>query len=124
MKVLIGAAAAVLLIAAPAGAQTGTTAPAATAGASQCGAVPEMPTLPDGADAGRNDMESANTAYTAWSANVRTNLDCRRAEAQSLQTQADARIAEHNAAAAALATANTNWQAEVEEFNGRTGNRR
>lgn len=125
MKVLMGAAVVALLIAAPANAQTGATTSAPTAAAaSSCGPVPEMPTLPDGANANRNEMERANTAYMEWSTAMRANLDCRRAEWQAMDQAADARLAEHNTAAAALTTANTNWQAEVEEFNTRPGNRR
>jgi hypothetical protein len=125
MKILLGAAMAAVLLATPAFAQTETppAAPAA-AGQSSCGALPAVPTLPDGATANREEMEAGNTAYRAWYEQYTANIQCRNAEATSLRAQYEARLAEHNAGVEGLNTANTNWTAEAAEFNGRTDRRR
>lgn len=120
MKVLIAAAAAAVLIALPASAQTAT-APAAPAPPSQCGALPAPPSLPDGAAANRQAMDAGNTAYNAWLANYRTNLDCLRAEAQAALAISQARAAAYNAGADTLNTTNQSWSAEVAEFTARNG---
>jgi hypothetical protein len=123
MKVIMGVAVAAVLFAAPALAQT-TPAPAAAIPPSSCGEATPAPTLPDGATASRQDMEAANTAYTAWAEAYRTNVQCRHDEAEALQAQASARAAEHNAAVETFNTTIAAWQADVAEYNARPANRR
>lgn len=125
MKVILGVAVAAMLFAAPALAQT-TPAPAAAAAIppSSCGESPAAPTLPDGATASRQDMEAANTTYTAWAEAYRTNVVCRHDEAEALQAQASARAAEHNAAVETFNSMIAAWQADVAEYNARPANRR
>ncbi len=123
MKVILGVAVAAMLFAAPALAQT-TPAPAAVP-PSTCGEAPAVPTLPDGATTTRRqDMDAANTTYTAWAESYRANIVCRHAEAEALMAQATARAAEHNAAVEAFNATTTAWQAEVAEYNARGGRRR
>jgi hypothetical protein len=124
MKILLGAAACALLLAAPAFAQTPPATPPAPVAASSCGALPAAPTLPDGATANREEMEEGNTAYRAWYEQYSANIQCRNAEATALRAQFEARFAEHNAAVETLNAANTSWTAEAEEFNARTDRRR
>ncbi len=124
MRILMGAAAAALLMAAPAAAQTDTTATAAPAAVqSACGAVTPPPTLLDGATATREQMTAANEAYTAWFTANRDALNCLRTEVEQAQARWQALRESYNAGAEMLNTTNTAWQAEVEEFNGRDGQR-
>jgi hypothetical protein len=105
MKVLIGAAAAaVLLVAAPAFAQTNIS--------PNCTGFEPAPTLPDGATANRAAVEAMNAQVQAWAEARRDKL---------LACQADI-----NAMTQAFRTANqerealtTAWNAEVTEFNAR-----
>jgi hypothetical protein len=127
MKLFMGVAVAAVLIATPVFAQTAGEATATTPAPvppSTCGAPPPAPTLPDGASANREDMATANTTYVAWAEAYRAVVQCRHAEAQALRAQADARAQEHNAAVEAFNTTTTAWEADVAEFNARTGNRR
>lgn len=116
MKVLLGAAAAVLLMAVPAAAQT-------TPAASTCAALQPAPTLPDGAVADREAMEAANTAFMAWAEAYRTVLTCRRTEAEGIHAQWQARVSEYNAGAEQLNSTNSSWEAEVAEYNERNPRR-
>jgi hypothetical protein len=120
MRIFAAAAIGALLMGAPAAAQTGT-APAATPVQSACGAIAPAPTLLDGATATRGQMDAFNTTYTAWFSANRDALTCRRTEFEAAQARAQALRDEYNAGAAALNTTNTTWQAEVTEFNARTG---
>lgn len=105
MKVLIGAAAAaVLLMAAPAFAQTNIS--------PNCTGFEPAPSLPDGASANRAAVEAMNAQVQAWAEGRRDKL---------LACQADI-----NAMTQAFRTANqerealtTAWNAEVTEFNAR-----
>jgi hypothetical protein len=124
MKLFLGAALSAFLFAAPAIAQDETAAATSPVPASSCGALPEQPALPDGANADREQMEEGNTTYRAWYDQYNANIQCRHAEALALRAQADARFTEHNAAVEALNAANAAWQAEAEEFNGRFEGRR
>lgn len=116
MKVLIGAAVAALLFAGSAVAQT-TTAP--TLAPSRCGEAPVAPQLPDGAHATSAQMTAGNAAYDTWAHAMQANVQCRRAEAEELRAQADARTNEYNGFAGALNQTVANWQAEVAEYNAR-----
>jgi hypothetical protein len=105
MKFVIGAAAAaVLLAASPALAQTAAT--------GNCSGFEAVPTLPDGATATRAQIEEANTAFTAWdSARQQRQLACR--------AEIEANSQAFNTAEAERRAAQTAWAAEVTEFNGR-----
>jgi hypothetical protein len=118
MKVLLGAAFATLLLATGAAAQTG-----GDASASVCAPPPASPLLPDATSATREQMDAANTAYTAWALAYRNNLVCRRDEAEALHERWLARVSEHNALADALNAQHTAWEAEVAEFNERAPRR-
>lgn len=117
MKLLIGAAAAALLFAGAAMAQTAT--PTAPLPPSSCGPVPTAPTLPDGANATSAQMDSGNSAYNTWAQAMQANVQCRRAEAEAIRAQADARTAEYNGYAQQLNQTVSSWQAEVAEYNAR-----
>jgi hypothetical protein len=125
MKVLIGAAAAVLLCAATASAQTGTppappSPPAAVAPlASSCGALQTAPTLPAGSNATQAQMNHGNDAYTAWATDTRAKLECRQGEIRTAVAQATAAETAYNASAQQLNSVGTSWQAEVATFNAR-----
>lgn len=119
MRIFAAAAIGALLMAAPAAAQT-QTAPA-TPAQSSCGPIAPAPTLLDGATATRGQMDAFNTTYTAWFNANRDALTCRRAEFEAAQARVQALRDEYNAGAAALNNTNTTWQAEVTEFNARTG---
>ena len=116
MKLLIGAAAAALLLTGTAMAQTATP---TTLPASSCGAAPTVPTLPDGATATNAQIEAGNNAYNTWAQAMQANVQCRRAEAEALRAQADARTTEYNGYAQQLNQTVATWQAEVAEYNAR-----
>lgn len=116
MKMFVAAAVVGLLLVSGASAQT---APATTS----CGALPEMPTLPDGANATREQMTRANDRFNEWNASARAVIECRHNEVQALQAQWQALVSEHNALVESVNTANTNWRAEADEFNARNANR-
>jgi hypothetical protein len=120
MRVLFGAAAMAMLISSSAMAQTEGAAPAAPVPPSECAALPTAPTLPDGAQGTREQMDAGNTAYNAWGEAYRAALACRRTEAEALQARWRARVAEYNAAAESLNTQSGAWEAEVQEFNARS----
>lgn len=125
MKVLVGAALGVALLATSAFAQTTPPTPAApaTPAASSCGELQAPPTLPDGATSTREQMEEGNTAYLAWYERYSANIACRRAEAAAMRTQYEALTSAHNAAVETLNATNTSWGAEAAEFNARGGRR-
>lgn len=126
MKVLIGAAAAALLMTVSAAAQTTTpapTTPTVTAPVevppSRCPALTPAPTLPDGATATTADMEAGNVTYQTWATAYQSGVACRRTEVEELRAQEAARRTEYNAGAEVLNTTTTNWVAEAAEFNAR-----
>lgn len=130
MKVVIGAIGAALVLATAALAQTPETV-TAPAPASRCPALPAEPALPDGATA-RNAtvMQDGDRTYREWGTATQTILECRRVEAQELQTQAQAltaqaqaRVTEYNDAVQRLNAVGQAWQAEAAEYNNR-GQRR
>ena len=91
MKVLLGATAALLLMAAPALAQTSPALPA------QCNFT-APPAIPDGATASNNEMRDARTALEAWRDTRRAELQACQPAVQALQAQANAAATVYNAA--------------------------
>lgn len=126
MKVLIGAAAmAVLLCGAAAAQETlGAPPPNFQVPATRCAALPAPPTMPDGADANAEAMQTAIATFNTWDASYREILQCRRVEAQEAQATQQARTQEFNGAVQSYNTTVASVQAEVEEYNGRQNNRR
>ena len=109
MKVPIGAAAAaVLLTAAPALAQSNMS--------PNCTAFEPAPTpLPDGATAERAPVEAMSTQVQAWAA-------ARHAKIQACDADIQAMIAARDTAAREYQTVTAAWTAEVNEFNARSTN--
>ena len=106
MKVLIGAAAAaVILSAAPAFAQTNMS--------PNCTGFEAAPTLPDGATAERAAVEAMNTQVQAWA-------DARRTKLLACQADINAMAQAMQAANQERTTVTTAWNAEVTEFNARS----
>ncbi len=120
MKIVVVAAAAALMFGSAAWAQTAPAAP--TAVSSQCGATPELPNLPDGASATRDQMTRANGRFNEWNAAARAMIECRHNEAAALQAQWQALVSEHNAMVESVNGANNEWRAEADEFNSRNSN--
>ncbi len=118
MKIAVAAAAVALLLGSAAWAQT---APAPVT--SQCGAAPELPNLPDGANATREQMTRANDRFNEWNAAARAVIECRNNEAAALQAQWQALVSEHNAMVESVNGANNTWRTEADEFNTRSANR-
>lgn len=121
MKILIGAAAVLLMCGSVATAQTppAPTAPearSATPIASQCPALPPEPTIPDGAVADNAAMEAANVVYMNWGTSMQAAIACRRGEYETYLESARVRREEHNAAAARLSAVTEAWQGETLEF--------
>lgn len=118
MRLLIGAAAAALLFASPALAQTATI-PASCAG------FEAAPATPDGAVANSREMQEGATRFDAWRAAREQKLATCQADAAALRAQLEATVAAFNAAGTERVTAVTAWNAEIEEFNARgsTNNR-
>lgn len=105
MKLLIGAAAAAfMLTASPALAQAAMTA--------NCSDFEVAPTLPDGATASRAEVEAANTRVQAW-------VEARRAKLVTCQADINAMSQAFNTAEQERRALQTNWDAEVTEFNAR-----
>ena len=120
MRILIGAAVAAFLIAAPAAAQDTTAQPPL---ASRCGDIPPAPTFPDGARASASAMERGQEAYTAWRAGVDSAVACRNAEMTTWRTQYEAIGARNEADATAAAGVVAGWSAELQEYNDRQNRR-
>ncbi|MEZ5961327.1 MAG: hypothetical protein R3C30_13005 [Hyphomonadaceae bacterium] len=77
--------------------ETTTQAPAAVP-PSSCAAIVPAPAAPDGATANEAQMREAVAAFEAWRTTEQGTLDCRRAEADALRMQAQARADEYRAA--------------------------
>ena len=112
MKVMLGATAALMLMAAPAFAQTTVALPA------QCNFT-AAPEIPDGAQATNQQMTQARTALEAWRATRQGELAACNTAAQALQTQAQAAAAAHNSAAAETDAAIARFTAENQEYSAR-----
>ncbi|MEQ1491635.1 MAG: hypothetical protein ABL932_13910 [Terricaulis sp.] len=117
MKVLLGATAAMMLMAAPALAQTPPAVP------SQC-TFTAAPTIPDGATATNTQMNTAREALQAWRATRSTELAACSAAAQALQAQAQAAAAANNAAATETDATINRFAAENTEYSARAPSRR
>ncbi|MBL8530592.1 MAG: hypothetical protein JNK94_02555 [Hyphomonadaceae bacterium] len=120
MKVIVGAALAAVLLATPALAQQSGSDALPPPAATQCGAMPETPQLPDGANANRAAMVQANERFTAWVTASQTYLECVRHEADAAAATYQARRDEYNTKRDTLRTAVDSWTAETAEFNSRT----
>jgi hypothetical protein len=105
MKVLIGAAAAAVLLAA-------TPAFAQTALSPNCSGFEPAPTLPDGATANRAAVEAMNNQIQAWA-------DARRDKLLACQADITAMSQAFNTAQQERQAVTTAWNAEVAEFNAR-----
>ena len=124
MKTLALALLGVVLLAAPALAQTEGTAPAtpaapAAAVTSRCGEVPAAPTIPDGATSNRRTMNAASEAFNAWGPQAQAVQTCRRTEAEEARQRADALAAQFNTNNAELRRVSDTMVAEMAEFNAR-----
>jgi len=105
MKVLLGATAAVFLMASPALAQVQTP--------GSCQNFPAAPTVPDGATASREEVTAARDAIVAWDADIQARVAACRAELTALNDAVNAQET------ARVATVNS-MAAEIQEFTGRT----
>lgn len=112
MKVLLGATAALVLMAAPALAQTTSALP------SQCNFT-AAPAVPDGARATNAQMTQARAALETWRAAREAELAACNTAAQALQAQAQAAAAAHNAAVAETNTTITRFGEENQEYSAR-----
>jgi hypothetical protein len=112
---LILAAALMAAFAASAQAQETT----ASVPASSCPAIVQAPEPPDGATATQAQMTAAVAAFEAWRASEQATLDCRRAEADTLRLQAQARADEYRAAQADNTARAAAFQAQIDIFQAR-----
>jgi len=110
MKVLFGATAALMLMAAPALAQT--TLPP------QCNFT-APPAIPDGANATNAQMTQAREALAAWRTAREAELAACNTAAQQLQAQAQAAANAHNAGLAETNTTITRFTEENTEYGAR-----
>lgn len=102
IKVLLGATAAVLLMASPALAQ-------AQAGAASCQNYPAAPTVPDGAAVTREQITAARDAIAAWDNDIKARVAACRAELVALNEAANAQDAARVSTVNSMAT-------EIQEF--------
>lgn len=107
MKVLLGATAAVFLMASPALAQTGQ--------APSCQNYAAAPTVPDGATASREEMTASRDAVAAWDAALVAQINACKGELRALNDAADAANTARLATVASVST-------ETQEFNARGNN--
>lgn len=120
MRLLIGAALAAFVVAAPAVAQEGA---APQQLVSRCGDMPAAPTLPDGARANERAMSQGQEAFVAWRAAAEPVIQCRNAEMTAWRQQYEA-IGARNEAEGQVATNIVNtWAAAVEAYNARAERR-
>lgn len=112
MRVLLGATAALMLMAAPAFAQTTPAVPA------QCNFT-AAPEIPDGARATNQQMTQARTELEAWRATRETELAACNTAVQALQAQAQAAASAHNAGLAETNAAITRFAEENTEYGAR-----
>lgn len=113
MKVLLGATAALLLLATPALAQT-QTAPLPA----QCNFT-AAPTIPDGATASNDAMRDARAAVEAWRTTRQGELAACNTASQALLAQANAAASAYNAAGAETDNVIRQFAAEIEEHGAR-----
>ena len=117
MRILIGAAAAALLLASPALAQT-------EAAPSACAGFAAAPTLPDGATANAAAITAGDTSFRTWHTAGAEKLGQCRAEVEAARARVRELEALHNAAAEQLNGTRDAWQVEVNEYNARGGENR
>jgi hypothetical protein len=98
---------------------TTTTAPAATVPPSACPAVVQAPAAPDGSTVNEAQMRAAVAAFDTWRTSEQATLDCRRAEADALRLQAQARADEYRAAQADNIARAAAFQAQIDIFQAR-----
>lgn len=113
MKFLIGVAAATLLMAAPALAQTPTDVPEV------CTGFAAAPTFPDGATAEPDALAAADQQFQAWHNAGAAKLGQCRAEIEATRARLATMEAAHNQAVGVLNGGRDAWAAEVEEYNAR-----
>jgi hypothetical protein len=101
MRVLLGAVAAVGLMASPALAQT--------QGPASCQNFPAAPTVPDGATASRDEVQSGRDAIAAWDADIQARIAACRADIAALNAAV-------NAQDTARVTTVNSMAAEIQEF--------
>lgn len=118
MRVIL-AAAMFAAFAASAQAQETTTPAAAPVPGSSCPAIVQAPEAPDGATATQAQMAAAVAAFEAWRTSEQATLDCRRAEADALRLQAQARADEYRAAQADNTARAAAFQAQIDIFQAR-----
>ncbi|HYD89152.1 MAG TPA: hypothetical protein VEA80_16865 [Vitreimonas sp.] len=114
MKLMIGAAAAALLLATPAMAQTATPAIPAS-----CANFDAAPTLVDGANATRAQMNTTSQSVETWRAAIETKRAACQTDIAALRAQLEAAVAAYNASAQSASQTLSAWNTEVTEFNGR-----
>lgn len=86
---------------------------------STCGAFTPAPEAPDAASATPDQMRAAVQGFEAWRVQTQVVLDCRRAEVDLLNAQADARAAEYRAAQADNAARTAAFQTQLDAFQAR-----
>lgn len=118
MRVIVGAAAAVLLFSSVASAQT------PVSPSTNCTVFAPAPTAPDGATATSAQINAANTEYQAWGNARLAQLQTCRAEYEAIEAQLNLMRDGYNAANEELRTVGEAFQVEVEEFNARGASRR
>ena len=114
MKLMIGAAAAALLLAAPAMAQT-----AAPAIPASCTNFDAAPSLVDGANATRAQMTTTSQNVETWRAALEAKRTACQADITAMRAQLEAAVAAYNGSAQNATQTLTAWNTEVTEFNGR-----
>jgi hypothetical protein len=121
MRVLIGAALAAFLLAAPAVAQTET--PALQP--SRCASFPApIAAAPDGASANPQAMTAYDESFRAWAAAADAVITCRNAELEAVRVQYETLRATYTSDAENARALVAGWQAEVNEYNERPPSRR
>lgn len=124
MRVLIGAAAAALLFASSAVAQTPEPAAPAVPVSPNCTGFDPVPAFPDGATANAAAMAEGNELYQTWGNARLAKLQTCRAEIETMRAQLRPMEEGFTNANNELREAVAAWQAEVEEFNARGNSRR
>lgn len=125
MRLILGAAAVLLLAGSPALGQTPPGPETAPAVSPTCTGFVAPPSLPDGANANASAMTRGNESYTEWHTATEAKKQQCQTEIAALRTQLEAMVESYNQAEQRRFATQTAWQGEVEEFNGRSGaNRR
>ncbi|MFO1017173.1 MAG: hypothetical protein U1E03_06220 [Hyphomonadaceae bacterium] len=116
MKAAFGmAVVAVALFSAPAFAQTAS---------GSCASFEAAPTAPNGATASRQAMEAYGRQFDAWRATRDQRLAACRVEIEAARAALDAMVQSYNTAGRERAALISAWNAEVDEYGARGGQRR